>query len=250
MSDEEPLLRAIVANPEDDLRRLVYADWLDERGRPQDVARAEFIRLQCEREQLSPGSGLTTQEMALLDWEHEWSWYLPEGLRAGRRYQRGFPYHVECSADSLIAAWHAGLMLVPVESLTLNISHVSIDWMTLDPPAVMFPLQALSIRCHSPVGSELLQQLIRFGPYPRLQSLGIHDPYLGDNVFDSIEPDPNFPALLQLDLRGCNIGDEGAERLAVSLWTTRLEQLVLAENAISHNRVEWLRTVYGDALVI
>lgn len=250
MSDEEALLRAIVANPDDDLRRLVYADWLDERGQPQDVARAEFIRLQCEREQQPPGSGLTTQELALLDWEHEWSWYLPKGLLAGRRYQRGFPYHIECSAESLIAAWQDELILVPVESLTLNIGYVSIDWMTFDPPTVMFPLQALSIRCHTPIGSYLLRLLTRFGPYLRLQSLGIHDPYLGDNVFDTIEPDPHFPALLQLDLRGCNISDEGAERLAVSLWTTRLEQLVLAENAISPSRVEWLRAVYGDALVI
>ena len=216
---------------------------------------------------------MTTQEMELLTWEHEWSWYLPVCLRVRRYhqgvlnqiessretapsrhtscgYQRGFPHHLECSAESLIEAWHAGLILVPVESLTLNISYISIDWLTLDPPTVMFPLRALSIRCHSPVGSQLLRLLTRFGPHPRLQSLGIHDPYLGDNAFDYIEPDPNFPSLVQLDMRGCNISDEGAERLAVSLWTTRLEQLVLAENAISPNRVEWLRTVYGDALVI
>ena len=39
------LLRAIAAAPDDDLPRLVYADWLDENG--QDV-RAEFIRVQCQ----------------------------------------------------------------------------------------------------------------------------------------------------------------------------------------------------------
>lgn len=42
MSDEDALLAAIVANPDDDTPRLVYADWLDENGRPE---RAEFIRL-------------------------------------------------------------------------------------------------------------------------------------------------------------------------------------------------------------
>jgi uncharacterized protein (TIGR02996 family) len=37
-------LRAVVARPDDDLPRLIYADWLDERG---EAVRAEFIRLQC-----------------------------------------------------------------------------------------------------------------------------------------------------------------------------------------------------------
>jgi uncharacterized protein (TIGR02996 family) len=39
------LLRAVCHSPADDAPRLVYADWLDEHGRPE---RAEFIRVQCE----------------------------------------------------------------------------------------------------------------------------------------------------------------------------------------------------------
>ena len=38
-------LRAILDRPDDDVPRLVYADWLEEHG---DPARAEFIRVQCE----------------------------------------------------------------------------------------------------------------------------------------------------------------------------------------------------------
>jgi uncharacterized protein (TIGR02996 family) len=45
MLDREPFLKAIFAAPEDDLPRLVFADFLDERG---DHAWAELIRLQCE----------------------------------------------------------------------------------------------------------------------------------------------------------------------------------------------------------
>jgi len=44
MDDRAALLRAIVESPDDDAPRLVYADWLDERG---ESDRAEFIRLQC-----------------------------------------------------------------------------------------------------------------------------------------------------------------------------------------------------------
>lgn len=45
MTDADPLLATILAHPEDDLPRLVYADWLEERG---EHERAEFIRVQCE----------------------------------------------------------------------------------------------------------------------------------------------------------------------------------------------------------
>jgi len=43
------LLKAILANPEDDLPRLVFADWLEENGTTDaDAARVEFIRLGCK----------------------------------------------------------------------------------------------------------------------------------------------------------------------------------------------------------
>ncbi|MEZ6139219.1 MAG: TIGR02996 domain-containing protein [Zavarzinella sp.] len=42
MSEEEALLKAIQLSPADTTVRLVYADWLEDRGDP----RAEFLRLQ------------------------------------------------------------------------------------------------------------------------------------------------------------------------------------------------------------
>ena len=51
MTDGDALLAAIIANPDDDTPRLIYADWLQENG---DEDRAEFIRLQLERAQFSP----------------------------------------------------------------------------------------------------------------------------------------------------------------------------------------------------
>ncbi|HEY8504969.1 MAG TPA: TIGR02996 domain-containing protein, partial [Gemmataceae bacterium] len=54
MSDRDAFLRAICASPDDDTPRLVFADWLEERGTAAEVAWAEFIRLQCEAERLPP----------------------------------------------------------------------------------------------------------------------------------------------------------------------------------------------------
>lgn len=45
MSDHAAFLRAIIAEPDDDLPRLIFADWLDERG---EADRASFIRCQVE----------------------------------------------------------------------------------------------------------------------------------------------------------------------------------------------------------
>ncbi len=47
MTDGSDLLAAILANPDDDNVRLVYADWLQENG---DEARAEYIRLRILRD--------------------------------------------------------------------------------------------------------------------------------------------------------------------------------------------------------
>ena len=55
MTDTDALLRAVLAAPDDDAPRLVYADWLDENAEAlpavearAEWARAEFIRLQCK----------------------------------------------------------------------------------------------------------------------------------------------------------------------------------------------------------
>src|SRR5262245_60556904 len=46
MSDAKALLQAIRDDPDDDLPRLAYADWLEEYGVEEQLARAEFIRAQ------------------------------------------------------------------------------------------------------------------------------------------------------------------------------------------------------------
>ncbi len=48
MAEGEAFLREIIAVPDDDGPRLVYADWLEERADP----RGEFIRVQCEEARL------------------------------------------------------------------------------------------------------------------------------------------------------------------------------------------------------
>lgn len=46
MTTQDALLAAILANPADDLPRLVFADWMEENGQPE---RAEFIRIKSPK---------------------------------------------------------------------------------------------------------------------------------------------------------------------------------------------------------
>ncbi|MBA4188559.1 MAG: hypothetical protein C0467_11185 [Planctomycetaceae bacterium] len=95
MSDEKALLAAIWAQPHEDTPRLVYADWLQENGGPAQLARAEFIRVQCELELLPTYDPrydeLEAREQAL---QEEWSrqWHQPK-KRSHRlvEFSRGFP---------------------------------------------------------------------------------------------------------------------------------------------------------------
>ena len=54
MTERDSLSAAVLADPADDLPRLVFADWCDDHGDPD---RAEFIRLQVS---LSPAAGRRT----------------------------------------------------------------------------------------------------------------------------------------------------------------------------------------------
>jgi uncharacterized protein (TIGR02996 family) len=52
MSEEDAFIKAVIAHPEDDAPRLIYADWLEERGDP----RGEYLRLRVEMAHLPPHS--------------------------------------------------------------------------------------------------------------------------------------------------------------------------------------------------
>lgn len=49
MSERDALLRAVLMEPADDVRRLAYADWLMERGEPAGRQRGLFVRYQLDR---------------------------------------------------------------------------------------------------------------------------------------------------------------------------------------------------------
>jgi uncharacterized protein (TIGR02996 family) len=95
-TDDDAFLRAIGAAPADDAPRLVYADWLDDRG---DAARAEFIRVQCE---LARPGGDRARRTELRLRERE-LWMAQGSAFPGCRpeFRRGFAECIAGAADRL-----------------------------------------------------------------------------------------------------------------------------------------------------
>jgi uncharacterized protein (TIGR02996 family) len=109
MSDRDAFLRAIREHPDDDTVRLVFADWLDDRGDPL----GGFIRLQIElepiRDQLdNPHVQDLTEREAVLLGTHGHDWLGPavdlvgEYPAFGPVFRRGLPEMVCLSLDTFL----------------------------------------------------------------------------------------------------------------------------------------------------
>lgn len=107
MSDDpaEPIYAAIRANPDDDLPRLVFADWLDEQGQPE---RAEYIRLTCaierEPDRVQKRDWQARANQLLRGHRSEWFGPLLTEFRQ-HRLDRGIITSIAASNPTILAAY-------------------------------------------------------------------------------------------------------------------------------------------------
>lgn len=157
---ESAFLADILAKPDDDLPRLVFADWLDERDGPGDRERSEFIRVQVELAKIDAGltrfdkeSGpaitLRRREFVLFN-EHCDRWFPHPGLwgvswgarldafdptpeQSAWKVRRGFVSEVRCT----LADWCGQLEVVDATTLRGPASRVNMLHTTGIGPAVV-----------------------------------------------------------------------------------------------------------------
>lgn len=124
MGTKEAFLAEIVENPDDDVPRLVFADWLDDHG---ESDRAEFIRTQCRLARLGEGdperADLERRESELLGaFGLDWAEPL-RGLVSEFAFRRGFVEAVEVTdREDLAGCLRRAMDLAPVRSLRLVLS--------------------------------------------------------------------------------------------------------------------------------
>ena len=102
MSDESALLAAILAHPDEDTPRLMYADWLEENGQPE---RAEFIRLQCAPD----ADEAAEKRTAELEERNRVVWLagLPQFSGARWEFRRGFPEYLDVPGELFLEHYEA-----------------------------------------------------------------------------------------------------------------------------------------------
>ncbi|HEY1067961.1 MAG TPA: TIGR02996 domain-containing protein [Pirellulales bacterium] len=224
-------LQAILAAPDDDAPRLIYADWLEEAG---EEERAELIRVQIELDQLTEPKPFPTAlpELQLAHYRQE---FRPSGGRRtaaserwkelslrvqrilqqrqrewlpknelGRRctWRRGFVNSIHLSAPWTIARQRDELEQLPTtDQLTLSATpHFDPLPHLPDLPC----LRALGLFSESSLDDAGLKRLIE--RWPQLESLNVS----GRNLTDAgVERLLALPRLREVSLRGASATSEG-----------------------------------------
>jgi uncharacterized protein (TIGR02996 family) len=234
-SQERALLEEIVEHPDDDMPRLIYADWLEDRGSP----RAEFIRLQCELEQVSDDAlqkQLRLQERKLLAlYEKEWT----EGVNREQvpylRFRRGFVESIQTTVPYLRKAIVRRYQLWPVQ--TLDLSADSDDLPPLKSITWLRRIRTLkfghkSLGVSKSLGVEGVKTLTECEDLASLRELYLTSCQIDSRSIGLLIHSPLLAGLRNLMLGGNSYGDEGAAALAESPRVSNLEQLGVAYSRV------------------
>lgn len=222
MSTGTELLAAVVARLDDDGPRLVYADWLSERGDP----RGEFIALQCELARASPRSTRHAElqaKLRALRPAHGESWE-PQQLGPDVRWgvRRGFAWTVSAPASRLLALGDSLLDAAPtLEAVTVSRFDVTAAAFLAWPLLPRFADVALHYLPgpQGPPGGPgpdrvaLLSSLLGDARLQHVRRLSISYSYLDLPSWQAIAGSPLLPRLDSLSLGLCNARDDSVAAL-------------------------------------
>jgi uncharacterized protein (TIGR02996 family) len=222
-ASDERLLADVLAAPDDDRPRLVYADWLAEKG----DARGELIQLQCELAKLG-------------EWDE-------------RRFE------LEPRVEALLAAHGAGWAAGAPGAIFRRgfVDEIRLSVAQFVKTGAAF-LDAHPIRCVRLSGN--VKALGRAAHLARVRELGLRQVGLDDATLAALAASPHFrPVVLdlghnielhdvaplagrpieQIDLTWCRTGDAGARILA------KMKALRVAFVGMSHAGPEGVRALVG-----
>lgn len=220
-------LAEIAASPDDDLPRLVYADWLEERGDP----RGEFIRVQCELARDPDDPHLSAREAELLaSHRDDWLREIMEAKPTHVEFRRGFIHCVTFTGERFLRYASQIFAAVPViQSLTLQRCRKGCPELELIPEqAFIRDLKLID----SPVGVDGAMRLSRC-PGLRLTSLTVNSGRLGLEAMELLSRTAHLKEIESLDFSRTGLRDEGLEVVADVWQPTRLRVLNLNANYVS-----------------
>jgi len=238
-NDSEGFLQRIRAFPDDDVPRLIYADWLDE----QNDARGEFIRIQIALSRLPLDdrrrSPLVAEEQRLLA-RHEAEWKAPfHGLASVPDFRRGFVEEVKIAARQYLA--HADELFGGGPIRHIHLLDVGSSLRSVLESHYLGRLSALTIYAQH-AGELLARELSRCPHLANLRSLNLGRNRLTDEAIVHLAGSSTLSAVQRLDLAENEIGERGARALANSSHLGQLEFLELRANRLGPTGAEALAT--------
>ncbi|MFM8271176.1 MAG: TIGR02996 domain-containing protein [Gemmata sp.] len=218
MTDQETLLRAVAAHPDEDTPRLVYADLLDELGGAANAARARFIRTQIDLTR-NPGRSWFANSDRLAEaarlagrFADEWLdelplWAASEGRKQRLRaddFPRGFleTYHV--APDTFAAQGEQLLDRAPIARVVVG----------------RFP------------GAAAVREFFAATVLQRVRILALSGAS-GDAVVGSVKTSQVLGNLEELDLSGTGLTDAGARALARATGLGNLRAIAVRGRSLS-----------------
>lgn len=236
--EEQGLLNDIIANPDDDVPRLIYADWLEDRrdGTRGDGTRAEFIRVSCRAAALPKGPEKTRlkkeSEQLLLGNAQKWVAPLVRRHCSFVYHVRGLPEHVVIPAARLLRHQDEIFAAAPIRSVELTGVEGQIQALAESPylcriAKIKIPFEYLN--------AEEVGQLTASPGIGALRHFALR--FIGDEPAIVLAGAESLSGLISMDLYGNYIGDPGAEALARSDCLPALTRLSLGGNRISDEGV-------------
>jgi uncharacterized protein (TIGR02996 family) len=238
--DEQSFLNAIYANPHDDTPRLVFADWLDERGADDDKARAALIRAQCQAEYLAPGSKerkrLEREAKALIK-VNEKRWL--KDIRAAKlgtdhTFRRGFLDGVTISPTRFVERG-ADLFRIATTLRTVKFPNAANELTELAESPFLARLANVDLTRMCTCGycgiDEELRDLFKSKHAKSLRSLNVSRDRIDAEVAQALARSTNLANLTTLDLSDNPLGGAGLAALAKSKHLGKLTALNLSRVA-------------------
>jgi uncharacterized protein (TIGR02996 family) len=235
------LFQEVLDRPDDDVPRLVYADWLDDHG---DAERADFIRTQCALARLPEGAPgrveLARREAELLH-AHGLRWAEPlRPLASEVAFERGFVDFV-----SIEEMWQPGglarlpelFRLAPVRALHLECDEEVAAGLLAVPDEVA-RLRYLDLFDLEGVAAQDLRRLLTTPCLANLTTLFIDNEFTDDFPQRALAAVGRSPALSRLKELGLAIGttpgdlDGEVVRAVARSPYLRLEKLYLVYPAL------------------
>ncbi len=256
-------LHAILANPDDDAPRLIYADWLDEQG---DADRAEFIRLQIRMARMDATDSDRMEiksRIHVLGLAHHIDWVnqLPQFDHVNWEvFDRGFISAVKFETpDAYFAHAREVFAAAPIHELRLHqfywreasrlaesrhLRRIRVLDMNDGNRIGISGVEALMASPHlgslsvlklgrNALGSAAVRAIGHAGYVRNLRILRLERNDLFDDGLTYIADSPALTKLQQLDLSRTRTGDAAVKKLAGSKHIHQLRWLDLSHNLIT-----------------